>query len=270
MTPTRFNFIWRRRAKTRTRLQGRLYVIQTGAQVHSGSQSIVIERTISIDMRKAFPLALFSLALLYAASAAALQSWLNDRLTEPASFRYCLLAPVHYSEIDARLQAAREAKQPKAVAPSPQPRGQTDALADSVQTSSRNRLKLVDNETAFFKAIDAQLKDGHDTEVLSDLSLARRRAPAWFPARQTELAQLEITLNARQGDLLALRSAASSYLNGTPERAEIMTASAQRLLDEKSPDAARALAEEILRKNADHVPARELLMKLKLPASKAP
>lgn len=267
MTPTRFNLIWRRRAKTRTRLNGRLYVIQTGAQVHSGSQSIVIERTISIDMRKGFPLALVGFALIYGCAAGALRHWLNHRLLEPVSWSYCLLAPVRYDEITNRLQAAQEAKRPKTVDASAQPRGYTDALADSVQTSTRNRLKLVDNETAFFKAVDAQLKAGHDDEVLSDLGLARRRAPDWLPARQTEVTQLEITLNARHGDLLALRSAASAYLNGTTERAEVMTASAQRLLDEKANDAARALVEEIRRKNPDHVPARELLMKLQGPVA---
>ncbi len=241
MTPTRFNFLWNKRAKARTRLEGRLFVVKTEARSNAKGQSFTLERVICIDMQKALPLALLAIAVAYAAGAATLDRWLEQ----------------HSSQIAAWTNS------PPAIQPQSAHANHTSpsvtALAESVEASTRKRIELVDNETAFFKNLDALQKVGANDEILSNLSLTRRRSPPWFLHRQTELAQLEVSINARQGDLLALRGAASAYLNGTIEHADIMTASAKRLIAEKRTDAALALLEEIIRKAPDYSPAKDLL-----------
>jgi hypothetical protein len=244
MTPTRLNFLWTQRAKARARLEGQLFKIQTEAHSNTKSQSFTLERVIRIDMQKALPLALLCLALAYAGAAFALQYWLERHAYEPAT---------EASQIQTTPVTANHAS------PS------VDAVAESVESSARKRIELVENETAFFKNLDVLQKAGGDDEILSNLSLARRRSPSWFLRRQTELTQLEISITARQGDLLALRGAASAYLNGTNERAEILTTAAQHLLEEKRTEAAHALLEEIIRKAPDYGPSKYLLKNGTLP-----
>ncbi len=261
MTPTRFNFLWNQRAKARIRLNGRLFVVKAEAHTDPQSQSMNFKRVICIDIQKALTLALICLMLAYAGAAAALHHWMQRHASETVTWTDCLLAPVRYDTLRASLHHfPQQPSQPK---PSPTPPVTTlqsvTAMAENVESSTRKRIELVDHETAFFKNLANLQKAGGDDEILSNLSLARRRSPSWFLRRQTELTQLEIAITARQGDLLALRGAASAYLNGTTERAVTMTASAQHLLEEKRSDAAIALLEEIVRKAPDYSPAKALL-----------
>ncbi len=229
MTPTYFKFLWRPRSKTRTRLQGRLFTVQIGTHASADSQSLLIERTVVIDMRKAVPLAIVVIGLICWGAAAALHQWMAKRPSDTVD-------PIN------------TVRQPA-------------SLADNVLTSTRSRLETIDNEAAFSERLAANMKAGNNDEIISDLNLARRRSPQWFTARQAELVQLEISLDVRNGDILAMRGAASDYLNGNEDRAKIIIALAQKLHDEQSADAAVALLEEVRRKNPYYPLLRDLLEK---------
>ena len=254
MTPTRFKLLWRPRSKTRTRLQGRLFAIQMGTYVNSDSQSLIIERTITIDMRKAIPLALFGLVLAYVGATAVLHRWLDKRSSAPVAWSDCLLAPVRYRVLMDGLRSSKPSSEP-----SNPVLGHPASPADRVLTSARSRVETVENEDAFFQRLAANVKAGNDDEIISDINLARRRSPEWLAARQAELTQLEISIAVRGGDILALRSTASDYLNGNVDRAKVIITIAKKLHNEKFADAAVALVGEVRRKNPGYQPALELL-----------
>ena len=255
MIPTRFKFLWRPRSKTRAMLRGRPFAIQMGTYVDSDSQSLIIERTVVVNMRKTVPLVIVTLGLVYLAGATVLQKWLQERSSTTVAWNDCLLAPIRYNKLKAGLR-----RTPAAVEPAIPVRRVT-TVADNVITSNRNRIETVENEDVFFQRLAANTKAGNNDDILSDLNLARSRSPKWFPSRQAELTQLAISICLRNGDLLAMRGAASDYLNGNEDRATIIINVAQKLHGEKFSDAAIALIEEVRRKNPNYQLPNDLLEK---------
>ena len=127
------------------------------------------------------------------------------------------------------------------------------------------------NEADFLSRLEELTKAGDYEGALKHLRDARFARPLWLEAREAEFSRDEVRIFGRQGDLVALRSAARRYNNGDRLRSAQLMEIARELNTAGSKEAAVLLIRELLAKTPDYTVAQRLLAEwTPKPAAKAP
>jgi hypothetical protein len=110
-------------------------------------------------------------------------------------------------------------------------------------------------ETEFFGAVEAYLKEGRLDEALAAVRDVRRLRPAWLNARQVDVLRVELEVQERRRDPLALQSIVRQLLDGSNARGlEVMKLVERLDADGRRADA-RQIVAEVLRRQPGFPPA---------------
>lgn len=124
------------------------------------------------------------------------------------------------------------------------------------------RLKL---ERFFFERVDELVRERKWLEAESLIREARGMMPplSWVEPRDGDLRLAEVRLNQGRGEVPMMLAAARVYLNGDVERSRRVGALAREAWAAGDKSGAIALAEAVLQRTPEDVPAKRLLAELK-------
>ncbi len=106
---------------------------------------------------------------------------------------------------------------------------------------------ILSNEKAFFRVLESTAKEQGNQAALTLLGDLRRSRPAWLLEAQERVTRTELSYLARGDDLVALSSAARSYINTDQVRLRYAHELAGELHAAAKLEAARMILDEILR-----------------------
>lgn len=167
-------------------------------------------------------------------------------------------------EVQLALRAAGQAEQSAALAATmTQARVEVGEAAAAVAASATPL-----REEEFFTLVEGHLREGELAETLAAVRDVRRLRPAWLNARQVDVLRVELEVQERRRDLVALQSIVRQLLDGSNARGLEVMKLVERLDADGRRGDARQIVTEVLRRQPGFPPAvRQLAAWDKRPAT---